>query len=58
MPAAVIYSGPFEAGAEVVALGYPGNVDLATAQSATDYITPRSPVRSEGNLSNLSLIHI
>ncbi|MBU7589698.1 MAG: trypsin-like peptidase domain-containing protein [Sphingopyxis terrae] len=56
VPAAVIYSGPFEAGAEVVALGYPGNVDLATAQSATDYITPRSPVRSEGNLSNTQAI--
>src|SRR3546814_6861638 len=36
----------------VVALGYPGNVDLATARSAADYITPRIPVRSEGNVSN------
>ena len=52
VPAAAIYSGPFEAGGDVVALGYPGNVDLATARSAADYITPRTPVRSEGNLSN------
>jgi S1-C subfamily serine protease len=52
VPAAAIYSGPFEAGADVVALGYPGNVDLATARSAADYITPSTPVRSEGNLSN------
>ena len=52
VPAAAIYSGPFEAGGDVVALGYPGNVDLATARSSADYITPRTPVRSEGNLSN------
>lgn len=56
LPAAAIYTGPFEAGAQVVALGYPGNVDLATAQSATDYITPRTPVRSEGSLSNIQAI--
>lgn len=52
VPPAAIYSGPFEPGSDVVALGYPGNVDLATARSATDYITPRTPVRSEGNMSN------
>ncbi|WP_260581824.1 S1C family serine protease [Sphingopyxis sp. PET50] len=52
VPAAAIYSGPFESGADVVALGYPGNVDAATARGAGDYITPRTPVRSEGNLSN------
>ena len=52
LPAAAIYTGPFESGADVVALGYPGNVDLATARSAADYITPRTPTRSEGNLSN------
>ena len=52
LPAAAIYTGPLESGADVVALGYPGNVDLATARSAADYITPRSPVRSEGNMSN------
>jgi len=52
LPAAAIYTGPLDSGADVVALGYPGNVDLATARSAADYITPRTPVRSEGNLSN------
>lgn len=36
--------------------GYPGNVDLATARSAADYITPRTPVRSEGNVSNRQLV--
>src|SRR3546814_3454679 len=34
LPAAAIYTGPLESGADVVALGYPGNVDLATARSA------------------------
>lgn len=52
LPAAAIYTGPLESGADIVALGYPGNVDLATARSANDYITPRTPTRSEGNLSN------
>lgn len=56
LPAAAIYSGPLESGADVVALGYPGNVDLATARSAADYITPRTPVRSEGNMSNMQAI--
>ncbi|KTE21161.1 peptidase S1 [Sphingopyxis sp. H050] len=52
LPAAAVYSGPLDSGADVVALGYPGNVDLATARSSSDYITPRTPTRSEGNLSN------
>ena len=56
LPAAAVYSGPLDSGADVVALGYPGNVDLATARSAADYITPRSPVRSEGNISNMQAV--
>ena len=56
LPAAAIYTGPLESGADVVALGYPGNVDLATARSANDYITPRIPTRSEGNMSNLQSV--
>ncbi|HMO73965.1 MAG TPA: serine protease [Sphingopyxis sp.] len=56
VPAAAIFTGPFEAGTDVVALGYPGNVDLATARSSADYITPRIPVRSEGSLSNTQAI--
>src|SRR5688572_25281860 len=35
-----LFVGPLEDGASVAALGYPGNVDLATAQSMDDYITP------------------
>lgn len=56
LPAAAIYTGPLDSGADVVALGYPGNVDLATARSANDYITPRTPTRSEGNLSNTQAV--
>ncbi len=52
-----LYTGPVEPGTDVVALGYPGNVDLATARSATDYITPMAPVRSEGNFSNTRSIN-
>jgi S1-C subfamily serine protease len=56
LPAAAIYTGPLDSGADVVALGYPGNVDLATARSANDYITPRTPTRSEGNVSNTQAV--
>ena len=61
LPAVTLYNGPVAEGARVVALGYPGNVDVATAQSAYDYITPQSPVRSEGIYSGarrLSGVHV
>ena len=51
LPPATLYTGPSSEGDAVVALGYPGNVDLATARSAADYITPTTPVRSEGVFS-------
>ncbi|MES1972416.1 MAG: trypsin-like peptidase domain-containing protein [Pseudomonadota bacterium] len=51
LPTVALYTGPVEEGAAVTALGYPGNVDLATAQSAVDYIHPLSPIRSEGVFS-------
>ncbi|USU04568.1 serine protease [Sphingomonadaceae bacterium OTU29MARTA1] len=51
LPVAALYTGPVGEGDAVVALGYPGNVDLATARSAADYIRPTSPVRSEGVFS-------
>jgi V8-like Glu-specific endopeptidase len=47
-----IYSGPVDSGQHTAALGYPGNVDLATARSIYDLVTPTSPVRSEGNVSS------
>jgi hypothetical protein len=51
LPPLAIYSGPVEDGEALVSLGYPGNVDLATARSAADFIRPLSPVRSQGNYS-------
>lgn len=51
LPPVAIYSGPVDEGSAVTALGYPGNVDLATAQSATDYIHPLTPVRTGGVFS-------
>ncbi|MBB4085354.1 S1C family serine protease [Sphingomonas carotinifaciens] len=48
LPPVALYTGPVAEGNAVIALGYPGNVDLATAQSAADYIRPLSPVRSQG----------
>jgi S1-C subfamily serine protease len=52
IPPVPLYMGALADGGDVVALGYPGNVDMATAQSATDFITPASPTRSRGNFSN------
>jgi len=51
LPRATFFTGGIDEGDAVVALGYPGNVDLATARSAADYIRPQSPVRSEGVFS-------
>ncbi len=47
-----VYTGALDDGTPVTAMGYPGNVDLATAQSANDYITPLPPTRSAGTFSN------
>ncbi|MEG3164872.1 serine protease [Sphingomonas sp. PB2P19] len=51
LPQAALYTGPVTEGDPVVSLGFPGNVDVATARSAADYIRPMSPVRSEGVFS-------
>ena len=59
-----IYSGPVDSGERSAALGYPGNVDMATATSFDDLINPAAPVRSEGSISGqrtiegkLALLH-
>ena len=52
VPPATLFMGALAGGTDVVALGYPGSVDLATARSAEDYITPQAPTRSEGNFSD------
>jgi V8-like Glu-specific endopeptidase len=57
LPPISLYTGPVEDGSPVTALGYPGNVDLATARSADDYITPLPPTRSVGIFSNVRPIN-
>jgi hypothetical protein len=51
LPPVTLFNGPVDDGEAVIALGYPGNVDLATAQSAADFIRPLSPVRSQGGFA-------
>ncbi|GAA0737651.1 S1C family serine protease [Sphingomonas japonica] len=51
LPPLTLFNGVLTDGDPVIALGYPGNVDIATAQSAADFITPLSPVRSSGLFS-------
>lgn len=53
VPPVALFTGAIGPGAGVAALGYPGNVDLATAQSMQDYIRPLPPTRSSGNYSDL-----
>jgi S1-C subfamily serine protease len=48
-----LFTGRVPAGAAVAALGYPGNVDAATAQSFEDLLLPRPPSRSLGNFSDM-----
>lgn len=51
-----LYSGAPGDGETLIALGYPGNVDLATARSAADFITPQSPVRSQGGFAGARML--
>ena len=57
LPPITLYVGPVDDGSPVAALGYPGNVDLATARSAEDYIRPLPPTRSVGIFSNVRPIN-
>ncbi len=52
LPALTILDGAIPAGANVFALGYPGNVDLATSRSLSDYLAPKDAVRSQGHFAN------
>ena len=51
LPPLTLFGGPVTDGEAVIALGYPGNVDVATAQSAADFIKPLVPVRSQGGFA-------
>lgn len=52
LPPLALFVGPLSDGASVVALGYPGSVDLATLRGAGDFITPSAPTRAPGSFSN------
>ncbi len=52
-----LYLGPLDDGAPIAALGYPGNVDLATARQMDDYVRPLPPTRSIGIFSNVRPIN-
>jgi serine protease Do len=51
LPAATLYTGPVADGADVHAVGYPGNVDLAQGFSIGDIISPSVPVKTRGSIS-------
>lgn len=51
LPPLTLFTGSPGDGESLIALGYPGNVDLATARSAADFINPQSPVRSQGGFA-------
>lgn len=51
-----VYTGNIPDGSQLAALGYPANVDLATATSIADFGTATDPIRSQGNYSNLRVI--
>ena len=51
LPVATLYNGPVADGADVYAVGYPGNVDIAQGYSIGDMVTPSAPVKTRGNVS-------
>lgn len=57
IPPASLFLGPVRQRSTVYALGYPGNVDLATAQNMDDFIRPRTPVASDGIISSTDTIN-
>jgi hypothetical protein len=57
LPPLALFVGALDDGAPVAALGYPGNVDLATARSMEDYVVPLPPTRSVGIFSNVRPIN-
>lgn len=52
LPPATIFTGPVTDGADVVAVGYPGNVDVAQGLNVGDIVSPTSPVKTRGTVSS------
>lgn len=51
IPALTLFPGAVEDGAEVYAVGYPGNVDLAQGLSLAEIVEPQSAVKTRGYVS-------
>ncbi|MDZ7895091.1 MAG: serine protease [Sphingobium sp.] len=51
LPVATFFAGAMDDGAHVTAIGYPGSVDRAQGLSLQQMITPMSPVKTSGNVS-------
>ncbi len=51
LPALTLSPAPVGDGAQVYAVGYPGNVDMAQGLNQVDLITPTSAVKTEGTVS-------
>ncbi len=56
VPPVSIYTGQVAQRETVYALGYPGNVDLATAQNMNEFIRPSSPVATDGIVASFDTI--
>ena len=52
IPALTLFPGAVEDGAEVYAVGYPGNVDLAQGLSLAEIVEPQSAVKTRGYISS------
>ncbi len=49
---ATLFTGSVTDGEDVVAVGYPGNVDLAQGLNVGDIVSPTTPVKTRGNVSS------
>lgn len=51
LPVATLFTGAVDDGADVYAVGYPGNVDMAQGLNIGDIVSPTPPVKTRGNVS-------
>lgn len=51
LPVATLYTGAIADGADVYAIGYPANVDLAQGLNISEMMSPTAPVKTRGNVS-------
>jgi hypothetical protein len=52
LPPVTLFTGPVGDGSDVVAVGYPGNVDMAQGLGAGDIVSPTTPVKTRGSVSS------